>query len=145
MIKLDPQPDIQGSLVKDGDKVHYSSTPDIDRLFGPVPTWKTLVNPFGPDGDLCLVDNAWHWVPAKGPRQLKLKIPAVVSEDGRVNVAYFRSDQGEESQDVGILWDEIPEGVKARLVHVEATIDLNALFADSVVQSTVTPTESKTP
>lgn len=58
---IEPQPIIEGSYIQDGPNWHVCDKPDIDRMFGPPPTWKTLLCPFGEFGTLTSVDGKWFW------------------------------------------------------------------------------------
>ena len=69
--------------------------------------------------------------------KLKIKIPAVVSETGNVSAAFYRSRDGGEHQDIGLLWDDLPEGEKSRLIHIEAEVDVEALFESANIHGTV--------
>lgn len=74
---------------------------------------------------------------------ISVKIPAVVSPDGRINASLYvtKNEQGElENQtDVGLLydhwWDE-PD-TKLCLIHIKAEIDLDKVFGGREVESKV--------
>lgn len=69
---------------------------------------------------------------------MKIKIPLVVTPQGRVNSAFFRREDGREVQDVRLLFHDTPTDTSVRLVHVEADLDLEAIFrADTIAGEVV--------
>lgn len=63
MQSVEPQPNIQGSYIGDGEKWHYCEMGDMDRVCAKqAPQWKTIINPFGAQGDLLKNGEEWVWV-----------------------------------------------------------------------------------
>jgi hypothetical protein len=63
MRRVEPQPNIQGSYIGDGEKWHYCEMGDMDRVGAKEdPKWKTIINPFGAQGDLRKNGEEWVWV-----------------------------------------------------------------------------------
>lgn len=63
MRRVEPQPNIKGSYVQDGDAWHYCEMDDMDRVCAKeAPPWKTIRNPFGAQGDLRKNGEEWVWV-----------------------------------------------------------------------------------
>lgn len=62
MVRLDPQPDIQGSYIvfNTTGTVSYCEQPDIERLTGDA-VWHNLECPFGTFGELISEDGIWFW------------------------------------------------------------------------------------
>lgn len=66
VLRVEPQPNIKGSYVQDGDKWHYCEMDDMDRMCAKEhPLWKTIRNPFGAEGDLRKSGEGWVWVKTK--------------------------------------------------------------------------------
>ena len=68
---------------------------------------------------------------------MKIRIPMVVSENGNISSSFYRSSDGGEHQDVGLLWDDVPPHIQARLLHVVAEVDIEALFKDATIEGSV--------
>jgi len=76
------------------------------------------------------------------PSELELEIPVILAPDGRVQGWIGINKEGEHTEDVGLLYDSFEMGVPTRLITVKATVDMDALFAQSNIEGEVTPEDT---
>ena len=77
--------------------------------------------------------------------EIEVKIPMVVTDDGRIASIYHRKEDGtEERVDVGLLYDDVyftKDGEEnerpTRLVYVSAKLDLDELFKQQNIEGSV--------
>lgn len=59
---------------------------------------------------------------------MRIRIPAVVSEKGDISACLIRNSAGKEMQDVSLLTEDMPEGIKLLNIDINVEIDLDELF-----------------
>jgi hypothetical protein len=68
---------------------------------------------------------------------MKIKIPAVIDKKGRLSACLFRDENGKEHQDIGMLWEDMPEDVPTTRIDIEVAVNLEAIFRDHIIQGRI--------
>jgi hypothetical protein len=63
---------------------------------------------------------------------MKVRIPLVVTKSGWVNGWVTQEPSGKHTEDVGLLYDCIPDSEIAREIYVEVDLDLELIFKNYV-------------